>query len=349
MIYTLVAALLFANAASAQQWVELQPTGQAPMPRANSAAIYDPVGHRFVLFGGLRSGGDYNDVWALDLNANTWANLTPSSGPAPATRWSHNAVYDPDAHQMLVWSGRHLGDFFNDIWAFDLNEHTWQELSADPKPNLRYGTAAIFDPLAGQLVNFAGFTDAGRFDDTWTFDPSSSTWNDISGDIRPGARCLHSASYDRLSHRMLIFGGQRGSNALGDLWALDLATATWSELTPATGPEGRTFPASIYDRIGHRFIIFGGAEAGGGGVKNDEVWAFDLAANSWSLLQPGGTAPAARGGAASAYIPAENRALFFGGSATSGLFNDIWALEELAATPTAVDSGSWAEVKSAPR
>lgn len=338
--------ILLASGVNAQTWVELTPTGTAPVPRTNATAIYDPIGNRLVVFGGLISGGDLNDVWALDLASNAWTELTPASGPAPTTRWSHNAVYDPGAHQMLIWSGRHRGDFYNDVWAFDLTEHIWREFSTDVKPNLRYGTAAIFDPVASQLVNFAGFTDAGRFDDTWVFDPVTSVWTDISSDARPGARCLHTASYDPLSHSMLVFGGQRGSSALGDLWSLDLSTRTWNELTPAVGPEGRTFPASVYDPVGHRFLIFGGAEAGGGGEKRDEVWAFDLSDNTWNLIQPKGTVPAARGGAASAYIDGQNRALFFGGAATVGLFNDIWALEDLAVAPTVVEDVSWGWVKN---
>lgn len=341
-----VFALLLAGSASAQTWVELDPSGTAPTPRANAAAIYDPLGHRLIVFGGLISGGDLNDVWALDLEANAWTELTPSSGPAPRTRWSHNAVYDSGNHQMLVWSGRHRGDFFNDVWAFDLNEHVWREFAADPQPNLRYGTAAVFDPVAGQLVNFAGFTNAGRFDDTWAFDPVTSTWADLSNDTRPSARCLHTASYDPLGHRMLVFGGQSGGSALGDLWALDLATRAWSELTPTAGPEGRTFPTSVYDPVGHRFVVFGGAEAGGGGQKRDEVWAFDLAANTWSQLQPSGPVPAARGGAAGAYITGHNRALFFGGSATVGLFNDVWALEDLAVEQTMIKGAGWGQVKN---
>ena len=332
--------LLLTVGADAQTWTDLQPTGPGPVPRSNAAAVYDPVDHRLVVFGGLISGGDTNDVWALDLDGNTWTELTPGIGPTPATRWSHNAVYDPGAHQMLVWSGRHLSEFFNDVWAFDLTQHTWRELSANPRPNRRYGTAAIFDPLAGLLVNFAGFTDAGRFDDTWTFDPAALTWRDISNDPRPGARCLHTASYDPRAQRMLIFGGQRGSSALGDLWSLDLTTNTWTELTPDSGPEGRTFPASIYDPLSHRFVIFGGAEAGGGGVKRDEVWAFDLAQETWALVQPAGTPPAA-----GAYITGENRVLYFGGAATVGLFNDVWVLEDLAPEPTAVADESWGGLK----
>ena len=281
----------------------------------------------------------------VGADAQTWTDLQPT-GPAPVPRSNAAAVYDPGAHQMLVWSGRHLSEFFNDVWAFDLTQHTWRELSADPKPNRRYGTAAIFDPLAGLLVSFAGFTDAGRFDDTWTFDPAASTWRDISNDPRPGARCLHTASYEPRAHRMLIFGGQRGSSALGDLWSLDLTANTWTELTPDSGPEGRTFPTSIYDPIGHHFVIFGGAEAGGGGVKRDDVWAFDLAQETWALVQPAGTPPAARSGAAGAHIAGENRVLYFGGAATVGLFNDVWALEDLAPEPTAVADESWGGLKA---
>jgi hypothetical protein len=110
----------------AQQWTELKPSGDAPVPRGNPAAIYDPIGHRLIAFGGRVPGGQLNDVWALDLSEMAWQNITPSTGPTP--RWSHNAVYDPAGHRMLLWSGRRDGTFYNDVWAFDLNAEMWTEL-----------------------------------------------------------------------------------------------------------------------------------------------------------------------------------------------------------------------------
>ena len=66
---------------------------------------------------------------------------------------------------MLVWSGRFGGVFYNDVWALDLATDSWSKFALqNPRPNTRYGTAAVFDPVAGDLVTFAGFTDAGRFD-----------------------------------------------------------------------------------------------------------------------------------------------------------------------------------------
>ena len=335
--------LLLAPGAGALEWVQLHPEGEAPTPRSNSAAVYDPAGHRVLLFGGLRAGGDLNDVWALGLAPLAWRKITPDSGPEPDTRWSHNAVYDPAGHRMLVWSGRHLGDFFNDVWAFDLSDHTWSQFSPETRPASRYGTAAVFDLRGGRLVTFAGFTDLGRFDDTWAFDPAASVWTEISTDPRPLARCLHTAAYDPAGYRMLIFGGQGGGNALNDLWSLDLDTGAWSDITPEIGPGERTFAASVYDPGTHRFVIYGGAGKGGLGERSGDAWAFDLAGGAWNLLQPEGAAPEARSGAAAVYIGGENRALFIGGAAEVGLFNEVWALQGL--DPTAVADRSWGQLK----
>lgn len=333
---------LFVAETHAQEWTQLQAGGDVPAPRGNPAAVYDPIAHRLVAFGGRVPGGELNDVWALDLGEMRWHNITPASGPAPTPRWSHNAVYDPAEHRMLVWSGRRGGMFYNDVWAFDLNTHVWTELAAStPAPNLRYGTAAVFDPLAGELVNFAGFTDAGRFEDTWRFDPRSAAWRELGVANNPGPRCLHSASYDSRGHRMLVYGGQRGASRLGDLWALDLNGDSWSELTPALGPAGRTFAASVYDARGNYLVIFGGDT---GGAKSDEVWRYDLAENVWSPIEASG-GPSERSGAAAVYIESENRALYFGGEASVGFFNEVWSLENLSARETAVRQTGWARVK----
>lgn len=343
----LLLVLLTAATTYAQEWKQLEPIGVGPSPRNNASMVYDPIAHRLVIFGGRSSKGDLNDLWTLDLNAMIWSQLQ-FTNPTPEPRSTHNAVYDPTTHQLLIWSGRLGNVFYNDVWAFDLTEDSWSPLEPNgPKPNPRYGTAAIFDPLAGQLLNFAGFTDEGRFGDTWTFDPATTTWTDLGLTAHPGRRCLHTASYDPLAHRMIIYGGQR-SGALGDLWALDLNSYIWTELTPISNPEGRTFPASVYDEHAQRFIIFGGG--GANGLKYGDTWAFDFATGAWEEIAPAGATPIARNGASGVYIERENRALFFGGVGTEVRFNDIWALEELAPAPppTLIEATSWGVIKKHP-
>jgi hypothetical protein len=317
----------------AQDWSELIPAaGDAPVPRRNAAAIYDDARHRMIIFGGRSDGGNRNDVWAFDLGALTWTDLSPASGPAPAPRFTANAVYDSLNQQMIIWSGQGTG-FYNDVWAFDLRTEIWSQFSPPaPMPNVRYGTASVFDPSARHLVVFAGFTDQGRFEDTWRFEVDRIKWSEVpTGGANPPKRCLHTASYDRRNHRMIIYGGQN-NGALRDSWAFDLNQNTWIDLTPTETPAGRWFPTNIYDARNHRILIFGGNL---GSVKTNEVWAFDLDSNVWQQLSPQGIAPAEREGAAAAYIEAEDRMIVFGGGGDANN-NEVWALENLS-TPVSVN------------
>ncbi len=340
-----IAALLVCLAAvidtgQAQNWLQLTPaSGNAPAPRSNAAAIYDSLNHRLVIFGGKSASGNLNDVWAFDLRNNSWSELTPTSGSAPAPRFTANGVYNPATQQMLIWSGQGAA-FFNDVWAFDLRTRSWSQFAPpDPKPNTRYGVASIFDPKAKELVAFAGFTDAGRFDDTWRFNLVNAAWREISLVTHPEKRCLHSASYDALKHRMIIYGGQN-SGARGDIWAFDLTTNTWTDLTPQNNPAGRWFPTNIYDAISNRVIIFGG-NLGGGNMTN-EVWAFNLAQNSWQQISASGALPSAREGAVAIYIRAEERMVVFSGFGNA-YFNDVWSLNNLSLT-TAIETSSGNEL-----
>ena len=326
--------LLCATGHARQTWDRIAlPEGPIPVPRINSAAVYDPVRHRMVVIGGRTDGRDLNDVWALDLKGYQWSELTPSSGLAPTPRFTHNAVYDKANHRVLVWAGRQGGTFFNDVWAFDLSGETWTQFAPpDPVPNIRYGTASIFDPLAGDLVSFAGFTDKGRFEDTWRFDAENGAWTEVSPPGgNPGLRCLHAAIYDARDHRMIMYGGQRGGGALADIWAFDLERNSWTELTPSDSPPGRYFTAGVYDARNHCFVAFGGNL--GEDEKTSAVWSFDLSDNSWAELQITGDPPAARDGAVAVYVESEDRIVIFGGGAVQGLFNDVWSLSGLTPDP----------------
>ncbi len=65
-------------------------TPNHPSARASSAAIYDPIRMRTILFGGYVTylGGaevDYNDVWQHTAAAG-WSQLAPTGTPPPPTR-----------------------------------------------------------------------------------------------------------------------------------------------------------------------------------------------------------------------------------------------------------------------
>jgi len=56
----------WAYSPATETWTELEPVGNPPAARTGAAMIYDPAGHRCVLFGGADAGGLYlGDIWEL--------------------------------------------------------------------------------------------------------------------------------------------------------------------------------------------------------------------------------------------------------------------------------------------
>ncbi len=91
------------------------------------------TGAELVVTSGLTIPGGFHhdDVWTLDLDddAVSWVQLAPDDpdgGPAP--RRSASAVYDADADRLLMTFGRDAQAFFDDTWAFDLDERSWERV-----------------------------------------------------------------------------------------------------------------------------------------------------------------------------------------------------------------------------
>lgn len=326
---------LFSTTAVAQsaqhlEWKNLTPSqGAMPQARRNGVAIYDPVDHRLIIFGGIGQSGLLNDTWAFNLNTLSWTQLN-TVGAVPDPRLGHDAVYDPVGQQMVIWAGQQGSRFFNDTWTLNLRTLEWRNVSpSSGRPKARYGSASVYDPLERSLVQFAGFTEEGRrFQDTQSFGLASQSWIDITPDgAKPGVRCLLTGALDRTSRRMVVYGGQR-NGPLDDLWAYDLASHTWTELTPVSRPAGRFFASSFVNREGH-FLVFGGSTSNG---NSNETWAFNLQTNQWNQLEIAAP-PSARNGLMGAYFEAEDRFIIFGGITNGGITNEVWELRNNNITP----------------
>lgn len=320
-------------------WVKVETTApgtSGPPVRTHHAAIYDPVGYRMLVFGGRNSSGPLDDTWSLDLKTARWTAI-PGDVKPPA-RYGHSAIYDPLRHRMVIFAGQKTGGFFNDVWALDLNQNRWSELqpkaaagSVPAVPKIRYGSTAIYDPQRDRMVTFAGFTDVGRFNDTWAFDLKQEQWTDLSpGGTRPVKRCLLTSAYDRLRDRMIIYAGQM-SGHLMDTWAFDLAKNSWTEIKSTPIPPGRFFSALVDQPEQRRAVLFGGQNSNLGAL--DDIWALNLDSDRWEALTPaGGTKPAARGGHSAIYDPVERRMVIFAGDGQE-TYADVWALTNLAPKP----------------
>src|SRR5438309_6079158 len=287
-----------ANGIAPAAWMQLNPTGTAPSPRAERRTAYDPNTNRMILFGGNPNVGNCfgvaNDLWVL-TNANgqggtpAWIQLTPpTAGP---TRQSPSVVYDPSSNTLLSFGGLTdaCGSPTNDVWL------------------LRGANGFGVTPSWSQLATVGG---------------------------PPPAGAGHSGVYDRTTNAMIVFGGALG-NAV---WVLSNAngvngTPTWTQLSPSgTPPSGRNGHGATYDPSLNTMTIFGGT--GSGGETND-VWVLSHANGTggtpaWTQLTPSNGPPVAREGHAAIYDPASNRMTVYAGihcsGGSCGLLGDVWVL-----------------------
>lgn len=323
-----LALLLFAFGLLAQplEYSLLPPNGTAPSPRIDGTVAYDAANRRILLFGG-DDGRARNDLWSYSLTEQRWQALTPT-GTAPAPRFGHTAILDPEGRQLVIFGGQASG-FFSDVWAYQIDTNSWRQLAPEQAgPSRRYGHSAIYDPARRRMVVSHGFTSSGRFDDTWAFNLTNNTWRDISPTSgRPLRRCLHHAVLDSANQRMLLFGGCAsgfGPCPLNDLWAFDLVNGGWRQIQ-ASGPSGREHYGVAFEDSTARMLLFSGSQG------TNDTWAFDARTNRWEELRPPGT-PLARSRHQGVALEGRGSVAFFGGSASVGRTNELWLLGSAAGT-----------------
>jgi uncharacterized protein (TIGR03437 family) len=317
--------LLVASAgAQTLSYTLLRSDGVSPSPRFDGTIAYDPVARRIFLFGGQDS-APRNDLWAYSLSLRRWEEIAVS-GPVPSVRFGHTLIFDTVRRRLVVFGGQASG-FFSDVWAFDIALGSWQQLSADNSgPSRRYAHSAIYDSARDRMVISHGFTNAGRFDDTWAFHFATNSWQDLSPPgPRPLRRCLHHASHDAAGDQMYLYGGCAsgfGPCPLGDLWAFDLGTHRWTERTVQPGPPSRQHYGMGFDPARRRLVLFGGS---GGAILND-TWEFDPQPNAW--LQPviAGNPPSPRQRHETTVAGDRGTVFFFGGLTPAGATNELWML-----------------------
>lgn len=195
--------------------------------------------------------------------------------------------------------------------------------------------STIYDPIRDRLVVFGGQGYAGSTNDVWAFHLSGIPhWTQLSpSGPSPSPRSFHTAIYDSLGDRMIVFGGNDGAS-VNDVWALSFAgNPTWSRLSPAgTPPAPREWHVAVFDRARNRMLVHGGTN---GGTLHADVWALSLgAAPAWTALVAGGPSPGGRSAHCALVDAAGDRMIVFAGLDGVGtVTNSVWALS-LGTTPT---------------
>ena len=244
-------------------WVELS-SGDGPDARVSHAGVV--ADGKFIIHGGNSSanGMSYTaleDVWAFDLDAKTWSELSTTDGPDE--RLFHAGAVSDDGKTYYSFAGvRSFTSFLNELWALDLETLQWTELhdGDDDAPTPRMAPNLVVDEERDRLLAFAGHddTDLGNTNQMWAFDLTNRTWSELhTGDIyanpaedfcdfpadftdpdyaSPERRYLGSV-YETHADQMVLFGGKTDCGAVNDVWTYDFETDAWTEEFRATEGE----------------------------------------------------------------------------------------------------------------
>ncbi len=310
-------------------WTQIS-TESGPSARSSHTAVYDTNTNSMIVFGGSVGVGSTgspvltNEVWVLenadatgDDNPPKWTKLSPADGPSG--RAAHTAVYDPSNNRMIVFGGNvGVGStgsalLTNEVWVLENangtdenNPPKWTKLTPENGPSERAAHTAVYDPNTNRMVVFGGNARVGTDDSTtltrevWVLENANGTeennpprWTRLSPSGDPGARELHTASYDSNTNRMTVFGGKReigptdSSTLSNDVWILVNANGltsdgqsvipAWTELSTTDGPpSARNSHTAVYNNTpaSNRMIVFAGQTGCADScVDLNDVWA----------------------------------------------------------------------------
>ena len=219
---------------------------------AFTSAIYDPVGDRMIVYGGMDSqqGGETrNEVWSLALEGEArWIRLEPH-GLLPSGRMNHAAVYDLEHRAMVVFGGQAefgiCGRVLDDTWILYLEPQPhWRRIPVrDEHPPARGGHAAVYDAHGGRMVVAGGspVCEPGfpwspqLYEDLWELSLAGAPrWRRMNPEGEPPPGVVHLFAYyvplrgfaDPISNRMIVT-----SDYESVLWTLDWPRALGTEAT----------------------------------------------------------------------------------------------------------------------
>ncbi|MCB0215787.1 MAG: hypothetical protein H6648_09825 [Caldilineae bacterium] len=315
--------LLDQRASSRGSWRQLAPLGRGPGPRAQHSSILRDAadGTTMLTYGGvdtLPPGGTF-----------TWQSPLGGGGVLPQT----------------------FGRVYDSAFGLRLDGATprWEAIE-DPASGPRADHSAVYDPAADAMIVFGGRS--GEADDSRTADlrrlrlGPTPAWEPLALEGGPDARFAHSAVYDPVGRRMLVYGGTRDwTQGLDELWSLELdagwEAARWRRLAPAGSPPLARFDhGAVYLPEQGWMLIFGGSSDGLGALN--DLAALDLASEPPRWLTPAvsGPLPPSLRGMGAAWSPIAGQAVFLGGQAEGAIERLAWGLRCLAPgaatwTPTA--------------
>ncbi|KAI0337683.1 galactose oxidase [Trametopsis cervina] len=183
---------------------------------------------------------------------------------------------------------------WKDVWCFNTETMQWSNPSTlgDIPPPCRAHTATLVDR---RIVMFGGGESSRYYNDVYVLDTVTRTWShpefpeppedSVAPPTIPPRRRAHTAVLYR--GRIWIFGGGNGTQALNDLWTLEVGNNAsvermkW-ELIETKGKKPSTRGYHTANLVGNVMIVMGGSD---GKECFSDIWCLNLDTLQWSQVK----------------------------------------------------------------
>jgi N-acetylneuraminic acid mutarotase len=235
-------------------------TAGAPVPRSSHTAVWTQT--RMIVWGGAGAGGLY------DPTTDSWSAM--SMAEAPAGRWYHSAVWT--GSRMIVWGGCSSVSCSTSSWVnsgglYDPVANAWTATSTAGAPEPRVYPTAVW--TGSRMIVWGGGAaepSPRSVNSGGVYNPTTNAWTATSLTGAPQGRVQHAAVWT--GKEMVVWGGLFSDTGtfLNNGGRYDPATGSWSAMSTASAPVGRSFYSMVWTE--EEVIVWGGSGFGIG-IAND--------------------------------------------------------------------------------
>ncbi|XP_063985474.1 attractin-like protein 1 isoform X1 [Diachasmimorpha longicaudata] len=245
--------------------------GIRPLPRYSHTCVL--FGDKIYMYGGVIENSTVtNELWAFDISAKVWENVTvrhhcnnrTMCGPLRVAGHTANLVHSHDRNEKMVVIFGHSPQYgyLNTVQEYYFGTREWRIVDSTGFPiKGGYGHSAAHDPLTNHIYVYGGYVSESQSNQALTsriysYHPNTRVWRLLTS--APSARFFHTGVFvsDGI---MLIFGGNTHNDTIhshgarcysADTIAYDVTCDSWHQFP---------MPREMSDlpRYGHSATIFG--------------------------------------------------------------------------------------------
>ncbi|HTT25509.1 MAG TPA: kelch repeat-containing protein, partial [Thermoplasmata archaeon] len=271
-------------------------TSHPAVPRPTPETVRAPLAMGPIHPGAAPPPFDWDPMW---FNASTSHGVNGAGGAG-----AQLAVDDLKKIAIMFGGYTPSAGVTNATWLVNQTTAVWYLLPTPVAPSPRLDFSMASAPRCGVAVLFGGLIDplTGEVtNDTWLFNFSTRTWQNITQRVGPAPRQGAALTVDDTTCQAVLFGGAdidyRSGNSTGnvrwnDTWVLDLSNHTWHPIPTVNTPPSLTDAGFLYDNVSNIFLLYGGCDS----LCSPTVWQFDPVNSTWIARSIPSSDPVGRGG-----------------------------------------------------